>query len=135
MFSDSLKIILPKDTPNLEYRSDDSKALAMTLGPQHMGLWIWITFYKGPDSDHNNPQLKTVQKPPTSLWGSQAPVSTHDAHAPWPSTFLGSSLPAGSLHSGSGAYLPFPRRPDKTLPPMKFPRRPDKTLPPVKGPV
>lgn len=39
MLSDLLKIILPrKDKPSLECRSDDSKALAMTPGSQHMRL-------------------------------------------------------------------------------------------------
>ena len=43
------------------------------------------------------------------LWGSQGPARIHDAHVAWPSTFLGFSLPDGSLHFGSGAYGPFPK--------------------------
>ena len=32
---------------------DDSEALPMTLGPQHVRLWVWTTFSNGSDSDHN----------------------------------------------------------------------------------
>ena len=39
MFSDSPKIILPrKDIASQEHTPDDSEALPMTLGPQHVRL-------------------------------------------------------------------------------------------------
>lgn len=107
MFSDLFRIILPrKDTRSFERRADDSKAIPIILGPQHVRLWILITFYKGSDSDHNT-QLKTVQMLSTSLWGSGAqrgPIMLTQLSLPpfWTPHFQ----PAHSTPA-QGAYLPF----------------------------
>lgn len=121
MFSDLFRIILPrKDTRSFERRADDSKAIPIILGPQHVRLWILITFYKGSDSDHNT-QLKTVQMLSTSLWGSGAqrgPIMLTRLSLPpfWTPHFQ----PAHSTPA-QGPTCHSLRKPAKTLPPVKGP--------------